>query len=486
MSQVVTSENESVHLSGRDEAAVRLQQAAQVFPLPLTPFERYMLVDDRAGYPMTYAHVVDLHGKIDQPAMESAVLAALARHPLTCAKVRQRGDVEHWIAGSLPRQAVIWHEQPPVRLPFGGRWVDLYDECGFRIDGYAEGENSYLVFSTHHAVTDGLGLLQFVGEVLAIYGGLTASCPEVPKLIELEPSRLSGRGEFEVSIPHPVSRITALRSLISETWKIISRQPTLMADREDVEHSKCVRSGYVVVSVDDDRLVPVRKWVTEKGASLNDLLIRDLIVALDEWTSQQKRGRSRWLRVAMPTSLRSKYDRRTPAANILGYAFVTRSRNDCRDESALLDGIVQELDFVQEWSLGTMFSAAVGVVDRIPGLLRLITRRKRRFATAVLSNLGEVTRRFTAKLPRENGKVMAGNLELVNITAAPPVRPGTSLAMAVTGCSGKLNFCAQFDTQVISEGEVRTFLESYVQKVLSAGANTSQQSVGLHADRMGR
>ena len=34
----------------------------QLFPLPLTVFERYMVADDRVGYPMTFGIVVELDG----------------------------------------------------------------------------------------------------------------------------------------------------------------------------------------------------------------------------------------------------------------------------------------------------------------------------------------------------------------------------------------------------------------------------------------
>ena len=58
-----------------------------LFSLPLIPFERYMLVDDRPGYPMSFVFVVELAGTPDRTALEAAFQAALARHPLLSARL---------------------------------------------------------------------------------------------------------------------------------------------------------------------------------------------------------------------------------------------------------------------------------------------------------------------------------------------------------------------------------------------------------------
>ncbi len=485
MSQVVSRETDKSKGSEQSYAA-QLKRAAAVFPLPLTPFERYMLVDDRPDYPMTYAYVVDLHGVLDREAMESAILSALARHPLTCSKVREIGTQDCWVLGSLPQQPVTWHDVPPSRLPFAGQRVDPSAESCFRIDGFSTGESPYLVFSTHHAVTDGLGLLQIVGDAMAAYAAEKSVSERQPELVELDPSRLRNRGVYQVSIPHPVSAWTVVKSMIGEAWKMFSRQPALITARNGLKPSADVQRDYVVVTVDDQDLAPVRKLASQSGATLNDVLIRDLFQIMGEWTEGQSARSGPWLRLAIPTSLRSRQDRATPATNILGYTFLTRHRSECKNSGDLLKGIVEEVNFVQRWAMGTMFSAAVAFVDRFPGMLSFVTRRRRRLVSAVLSNLGEVTRRMSAKLPRKNGQVVVGNLTLTNLTAAPPVRPGTSLALAITGCAGKLNFCAQYDSQVISESDVRVFLAKYVQQVLKTERGTSQRSTDSFNDQAGR
>ena len=53
-----------------------------VLPLPLTPFEDYMLADDRPQWPMAFFLRLRARGEYSLSVLERAVQAALARHPL--------------------------------------------------------------------------------------------------------------------------------------------------------------------------------------------------------------------------------------------------------------------------------------------------------------------------------------------------------------------------------------------------------------------
>ena len=53
-----------------------------IFPLPLTPFEEYMLTDDRPGCPMTFLFRLRFSGRFRREAFASALRTAVSRHPL--------------------------------------------------------------------------------------------------------------------------------------------------------------------------------------------------------------------------------------------------------------------------------------------------------------------------------------------------------------------------------------------------------------------
>ncbi len=62
----------------------------RVFPLHLTPFENYMVADDRPEYPMTFIVEFEFDGQLDPPAFEAAIDDALQRHPLLRASSNPR------------------------------------------------------------------------------------------------------------------------------------------------------------------------------------------------------------------------------------------------------------------------------------------------------------------------------------------------------------------------------------------------------------
>ena len=57
-----------------------------------------------------------------------------------------------------------------------------------------------------------------------------------------------------------------------------------------------------------------------------------------------------------------------------------------------------------------------------PAVLQILARRRSCIATTCLSNIGDPSKRFTADLPREEGRIVAGNLTLEDIRGVPPIR----------------------------------------------------------------
>lgn len=53
-----------------------------MFPLPLSDFEYYMLVDDRPSYPMVFVMAAQLSGAFQQTALQQALDELIQCHPL--------------------------------------------------------------------------------------------------------------------------------------------------------------------------------------------------------------------------------------------------------------------------------------------------------------------------------------------------------------------------------------------------------------------
>src|SRR5690554_5711716 len=89
--------------------------------LELTPFEKYMILDDRPRYPMTFVFQLTFEGSCDREALATACDLAIRRHPLLTAALKRQGWRLVWTPrenSSVPIQWIAWDTPPP--LPPGG------------------------------------------------------------------------------------------------------------------------------------------------------------------------------------------------------------------------------------------------------------------------------------------------------------------------------------------------------------------------------
>lgn len=180
------------------------ERASKLLPLPLVPFERYMLADDRPSHPMTFAIVVELDGVMDRGALESAVADATVRHPLVAAKLKRLDGTICWVpAGSPPK--VKWQQVevlPRLRVDHA---MDLFRDPGMHLCVAVDERATKLTFLFHHAVCDGIGGLRFIGDVLALYGQKMVAGSDQPALLSIDLERLKTRGTFNLKLPAPVT-----------------------------------------------------------------------------------------------------------------------------------------------------------------------------------------------------------------------------------------------------------------------------------------
>lgn len=453
-----------------DQKSASLEPAqcgTQVLPLPLTPFERYMTVDDRPGYPMTFVADLELSGTVSREALEQAVADLRSRHPLICARIQGSTRSATWIPTDRGFPQVEWCDTPPAPRAFDQQKLDLSKAAPFRVQAYSQGERTRILFSFHHAMCDGKGAAQIIGDVLALYGIATATASDRPRLLETRVDLLSQRGQLQITLPAPVSRWQALRGFWAETWKLLSRRPSQLRTTSPTLEQENNNPGMIATSVQQEVIRQFSQQAASQGVTVNDLLIRDLFCTMRTWHEDTRHDNSRrWLRMTIPTSLRSRRDLKMPAANILGYALLARREGECDLSDTFLQSLASDMRAVRKWGLGAMFLEGIRVVDRIPGGLYLSTRLSRSFSTIVLSNLGDPTRRFRAVFPRdERQRLVAGNLVLESIAMAPPVRPGTRIAVAFTHYGEAATLAAQYDPSRMTIDEARQFLELYASRV---------------------
>ena len=86
-------------IAANTDNQIKKPQKLKLFPLHLTSFEHYMVVDDRPRYPMTFIVQLELSGELQSASFDDAIEKALKRHPLLTAVVGPgKSGKDCWIA----------------------------------------------------------------------------------------------------------------------------------------------------------------------------------------------------------------------------------------------------------------------------------------------------------------------------------------------------------------------------------------------------
>lgn len=442
---------------------------AETYLLPLTPFERYMLLDDRPHLPMTFLFQIELEGELDLNTLRAALQDAIGRHPLLTARLQGTSWQIHRHRESMPvLQVQLRNWGDPLFQKNAQEFIDLTREPGVRI-WLEQGDARFrLTTQFHHACCDGIGALRFLGDWLAAYHAKVEGEPiHWPNV---DPNLLQQRGRHRwKSTGEKVSLFTAIKAQIKEAITWIRRRPIPLAPSPHPgEASTPDFPGLVYHSFSRDETQQLRRAATNHNATLNDLLMAELFQSIAHWNQTHRLATTDedWLQITIPTSLRDKTDDELSAANVIGYAFIARRLGLCVSApQELLRSIAQEMEAVRKWNLGMYFIAGVEMFSKVPGLLKRFTQGQRCLATTIFTNLGDATRRFGVKLPREAGRPRAGKLTVTRVLAVPPLRPATRAVFAALTCGSELTLVIRSDRSQIQEQDAAQLFQQWLRRL---------------------
>jgi hypothetical protein len=441
----------------------------RLFPLHLSPIEIFMLADDRRGHPMTFVIQLQLSGRIDRRAFEAALAEALQRHPLLRARIEAgKGDLPCWMPAEDQGPELDWGlEGTPMVCP-RGEGIDLAREVGLRVWIRQGEERATVVLQFHHACCDGTGAYRFIGDLLAGYGIRTAAAESRPAFGSLDASLLRTRKRRTLN-PGTSPGRELRRLAIREGWKILAGRPDpLVAPGAGLGNGSRAADfpGFLSASLDRTEQKRLRDVAGRCGATLNDLLLRDLFLTIQQWNRRQPSWRPRRpLRIMMPADLRKGDDFEMPAANLTGYSFLTREARDCASPEELLRSIRNETALIKDQRSGTAFMDTIFAASGTRWLLPFLLSRNLCLATAVLSNAGDPSRRFTAQFPRRSGRVVCGDLVLEEISGVPPLRPKTRAAFSVSQYQRRLSISLRCTPHLFRSEDTALLLGLYVERL---------------------
>jgi hypothetical protein len=442
-----------------------------VFPLPLEAFEQYMLADDNTHQPMILVRQLLLSGYLQQSAFESAIEKAMERHPLLRALVRNLGRQQPcWVTAGILEPRVDWAEIGRPLQTRMGEYLDLTAEVGLRV-WIRQGVRSVIVtLQFHHACIDGTGAIQFITDLLAFYGGLTCGAEDpVPELSQLQQELLRQRGRIPAPVAGKSDSRVGWRQKVTKLFRFVTRRPSPLRPPHgsgDSLNTCPPFPGIVSHTFTDEETLSLKRVAKQRGASLNDLLLRDLFLVIEAWNSEQGgEGAGRWLRIMMPVNLRTKEFSGLPAANLLSYGFLTRDCRECDEPDLLLAGISRETREIKFGGSAMMFLKNINRMRKLGGGLKRISDPRKCYATVVLSNVGDITTRLAGSLPSQNGRLVAGDVVLEAVRGCPPLRQNTRAVFHVMTYCGEMTVAARGWPELFGLEETRDLLHRFIHQL---------------------
>ncbi len=439
-----------------------------ITPMPLAPFEHFMLAEDGPDHPVGFFVQMKFQGRFDRPQLNAALKQTLALHPLLNSRIH--GSVKDatsritWIESTSPMLTIDWNDAAiPIRFA-AGSWLDLRSETGIRL-WLREAENSTtLMLQVHHCCCDGLGASSFIQTLLLAYHLLHTSASTSVLEEMFDPQRLRERDRS----------CSSWQQIMQTAWHAIFRlgryfknQPVPLATPRALPADN---SGgdqlprFQTFTFDAADTKRIRATAKRLGASLNDLLLRDLFLILDQWNRRHSSDhRSRNIRVCMPVNVRRSTDSHMSAANVISLSFLDREATQIADPIRLLSKLHEQNEQTIRARKSLAFVPALKLLGMFPGRLHARMQQTNCLASAVLSNLGVLC--AGSPLLGRDRRMVSGGVILESIEVVLQLRPLTHVAFVASNYGGKLNLTISHDPRWLDDADGRELLESFVRQL---------------------
>jgi hypothetical protein len=433
---------------------------------PLTPFERFMWCDDRPHAPLVFQVALCFDGPIDADTMREAFRFALGRHPLLRSTIRSRGRAADWVARATGWREMTVHTLEQDDAP-GFHAIDLTTSGG--LHGWMQqtscGWDINLLF--HHACCDGQGARMFIQDMVLAYAFLRGESRETSPFFPIDINHLNRRGLY----PEAVGRAQTWAWKVQQFVEFFFHPPkptaiakAVRAEPTQPQHDG-VKVGMCSYTFSSEEVAQLQDPQRRSGASLNDVAVATLFSVISRW--QQRHGlRSRsWVRITVPCDLRGREDERMPAANRYTYLFLNRRLRGCGNWHAVLPGVQAELQEKLQTRFGVNFLAKLTTLVSRPRLMRWVLGGRFCFATAVLTNLSDPSRRLRKRLPVDaDGFFWLAGARCYDLQVrTPPLRPKTHWGVGIFEYAGRMTVTFRYDTDTISPGDAEQVLADYIE-----------------------
>jgi len=434
---------------------------------PLTPFEKMMVLEDRADYPLDFEVLLRFEGPLDPDAMRDAWQFAAGRHPLLRSTIKSDAGRLTWNA-----PANDWAE---LSVASNGRAAasERLRVCLKTIGGLAgsltetaEGWDLRLLF--HHACCDGHGARMFLQDLVLAYVVLRGASVHANPFFRADIAQLERRGDYS----HVRGPDGGPWRRLSKTLFRTARFALRRARPTAAEVPQAAGSGRANGSVlgmcshtfSAEEVARMHRSRQEHSATFNDLATAMLFDVLGDWQRGHGVGPHARVRIAVPADLRSREDERMPATNRYTYLFLDRRVEQCGPWAAMLGDVQRDLQELRNSGRGMEFLNALRWAARHDRLLAWIVRRDICFSTAVLTNLGDPSWRLRKRLHVDaEGLMWLDAARCVDIQIrTPPLRPGTRWGVGISEYAGRMSLSVRYDSTAMTPAAARDVFGDYL------------------------
>ncbi|MEL0028979.1 MAG: condensation domain-containing protein, partial [Perlucidibaca sp.] len=247
-------------------------------------------------------------GQVDPARLTQAFRAAMQSHPMTRGCLRPVSgydtgytwDIPDEVA-QLPLEVVDVSGEGDLaqaRARLQSHMVRLESSPPFAAMLARHPEGDYVMLNLSHVVGDGLSAFRLMTSVARHYAGEPDPVPDFDPLEKRDLTRLAGSRGF-------IERMRRLSLLIEHLWNSRT-SPVRIRTRHAQDGAASDLPGYGFVTLElsptEAGQVMARR---EKPATINDMLLAGLILAIAEW-NRREGGEQGRVSIMMPVNLRPK------------------------------------------------------------------------------------------------------------------------------------------------------------------------------------
>jgi NRPS condensation-like uncharacterized protein len=406
---------------------------------PFTVIDEAVHVLDTPAEPWGIQLELGLGGRLDDARLRDAVRQAAARHPMARARQLPARRTDRTWQWEIPAELDV----DPVRVVHGADDAtltdvrdDLYsrpvppvESPPFRLvlvhrDG--EGRGDALLLNANHAAFDGFGCVRLLQSVARAYTGEDDPEPAVPLAEARDVLDL-------LAAPDGATRRRRFRMLSSKAADLV----TGMARMASAGGRDLPGYGFHQVPLSRE---DTERLTEREDATVNDVLLAALHLAVEAWNDQHGAKTSRRIGVLVPVNLRPKEWQEDVVTNLVLDARVLTTAADRRDPAATLESVRAQGEAIKKGggaalieAIGTWTSLPVWAKEPVSSLLTLTGNRL--VCTALLSNLGPL------KAPPDFGPD-AGPVSESWFSA--PARMPCGLAVGAATLDGRLHISLRY------------------------------------------